>query len=110
MENIVYKKIDAYGIKITVEEAGKEIGRAYLYIMFNSLHDTPFGLMEDVFVEEEYRGRGFGKKLVENVIEKAKEEKCYKLLATSRHERLKVHELYKNLGFKERGLEFRMDF
>ena len=45
------RKIDSYGIRLSVVEDEKEIARAYLYIMRNDLHDEPFGLMEDVFVE-----------------------------------------------------------
>lgn len=86
------------------------VGRAYLYLIKNELHLKPYGLLEDVFVEEEFRGQGIGKKLVETVIEKAKELGCYKLIATSRFERENVHQLYQNLGFKKYGLEFRIDF
>ena len=70
----------------------------------------PFGLMEGVFIEESQRGQGIGSQLVERLIERAKEEGCYKLIATSRHERPKVHALYEGLGFRGHGLEFRMDF
>ena len=66
--------------------------------------------MEDVYVDEEYRGQKVGTALVDMVIEKARDIGCYKLLATSRHSRPKVHELYKKIGFKDSGLEFRMDF
>lgn len=107
IENI---PVEAYGIKFGIEDDGKEVARAYLYIMHNSLHQKPFGLMEDVYVDESLRGQGIGTKLVERVIEAAQEEGCYKLIATSRHSREKVHELYERLGFKEQGLEFRIDF
>lgn len=103
------ERVESYGIKITVEEAGNEIGRAYIYIMKNSLHDEPFGLLEDVFVDESFRGKGIGTELVEKIIETAREEGCYKLLATSRYERTKVHDLYERMGFKDKGKEFRLD-
>jgi len=108
-KRVTKKRVDSYGIKISIEEGQEEIGRAYLYVLENSLHERPFGLMEDVFVSENHRGKGFGKELIQKVVEVAKEENCYKLLATSRYERPKVHDLYKNLGFQERGLEFRID-
>jgi len=40
----------ASGIRFSVNEDGREIARAYLYVMTNDLHDAPFGLLEDVFV------------------------------------------------------------
>jgi GNAT superfamily N-acetyltransferase len=88
---------------------GKIIGRALLFLIYNDLHPKPYGLLEDVFVEEKYRGKGIGKELVQRVIEKAKELGCYKLIATSRFERENVHRLYENLGFKKWGYEFRID-
>lgn len=104
------KEIEAKGIRIALSENGKELGRATLYLMTNDLHEEPFGLLEDVFVDEELRGQGIGTKLIMKVIEEAKANKCYKLLATSRYARTRVHELYTKLGFEDYGKEFRMQF
>lgn len=97
-------------IKFEIKTGERVVGRAFLYLIKNDLHPKPYGLLEDVFVEEEFRGQGIGKKLVEMVIEKAKELGCYKLIATSRFERENVHRLYQNLGFEKHGFEFRIDF
>jgi len=104
------KKIDAYGIKFYVEKDGKEVGRAYLYVMNNDLHKEPFGLMEDVYIDESLRGQGMGTELVEALVAEAKKVGCYKLIATSRYERERVHQLYTRLGFKDHGKEFRLEF
>lgn len=109
METMVLA-VDAYGVKFSVEEDGKEIGRAYLYVLRNELHERPFGLLEDVFVEDSFRGRGFGSDLVKSVIEDARKKDCYKLICTSRYAKSKVHDLYLSLGFVDHGKEFRMDF
>ncbi len=96
-----------YKFEYMIDE--KIIGRAFLFIIYNDLHQKPYGFLEDVFVEEAYRGKGIGKELIKRVIEKAKEIGCYKLIATSRFEREYVHRLYENLGFKKWGYEFRLD-
>lgn len=103
------KFIKAEGIKFFLIEAEQEIARAYLYLMHNSLHQEPFGLLEDVYIAENQRGKGTGTKIIRQVIQTAREKGCYKLIATSRSSRPKVHQLYIKLGFIERGLEFRMD-
>jgi len=109
--NIIQNSVDYSGIKLTSQDAhGKEVGRAFLYIMRNDLHDKPFGFMEDVYVAEEMRGKGLGTSLVKRVIALAKEMGCYKLIATSRYPREKVHQLYVKLGFYDQGKEFRIDF
>ena len=113
--NIIYmeiqsRNIDAQGIKFFIIQDGKEIARSFLYILKNDLHNQPFSFLEDVFVDESCRGQGLGTKIVEEVIKTAKEKGCYKLICTSRHEKEKVHDLYSKLGFKNRGLEFRINF
>jgi GNAT superfamily N-acetyltransferase len=100
----------AEGFLVTRIVKGKVVGRAFLYVMRNRLHKEPFGFMEDVFVDESCRGKGVGEALVKRVIALAKKRGCYKLVATSRHERPRVHDLYLKLGFKDRGKEFRVDF
>ena len=107
---LAIRKVPAYGILITRTLKGKVVGRAYLYVMTNGLHDRPFGFMEDVFVDPEHRGGEIGTALVLRVVAEAKKRGCYKLVATSRHERDRVHALYLKLGFTDRGKEFRIDF
>jgi GNAT superfamily N-acetyltransferase len=99
----------AQGIRFSVRVDGVEVARAYLYLMNNDLHQEPFGLMEDVFVDESQRCEGLGTKLVNEVVTAAKESGCYKLIATSRDSRPKVHDLYRRLGFSDHGREFRID-
>jgi len=104
------KENKSYSIKITAEEGEEILGWVYLYVMNNDLHKEPFGFLENVFVEEKYRGRGIGQRLVEEVANVAKKEGCYKLICTSRHEKPEIHAWYKKLGFKDHGKEFRIDF
>lgn len=99
----------ASGTRFSISCDNVELARAYLYVMSNDLHDEPFGLLEDVYVNDNHRGEGLGKALVSEVISEAKKSGCYKLIATSRSARLRVHELYENLGFENYGLEFRMN-
>ncbi len=85
------------------------MGWAYLYVIFQDRYKEPYGLMENVYIEEEYRGKGLGTKLIDLIIEEAKKQNCYKIIGTSKKIKPKVHEFYKKHGFKDIGLEFRMD-
>jgi GNAT superfamily N-acetyltransferase len=112
------KTVKADGVKFFVEKDGKEVARAFLYIMNNDLHKEPFdsaqgrpfGLLEDLFVDETLRGQGIGTELLNMVIAEAKKLNCYKLVATSRYEREGVHKMYEKAGFKNFGIEFKMYF
>lgn len=99
-----------FGQRFGVVSDGVEVAHAYLYVLKNDLHSDPFGLLEDVFVGSDMRGQGVGSELVRKVIAAAKEADCYKLIATSRTKRQKVHDLYIKLGFMDYGKEFRIDF
>ena len=107
---IKINKISGKGFKFLILEKDQEVGRARLYILKNDLHPETFGFIEDVYIKEECRGKGYGSKLMKLLIEKAKESKCYKLICTGRFTRPEVHNFYKKLGFKKYGYEFRIDF
>ena len=102
--------VSTRGTKFFIERDGKQVARAFLYILYNELHSQPFGFLEDVFVLPELRNKGYGVSVVRMAIACAKEQGCYKLIATSRHGRTKHHELCVKAGFKDHGVEFRMDF
>ena len=109
-EEFTLNKVKGRAIKLELRKNKKQIARAYLYLIKNDLHKRPYGLLEDISVDEKYRGKGLGTELVIKIIELAKKLKCYKLIATSRFERKKIHKWYQKLGFKKYGYEFRIDF
>jgi GNAT superfamily N-acetyltransferase len=106
---ITKQSITGQGVRFSVKDGDKEIGRAYLYLLTNDLHEAPFGFLEDVMIEEAYRNQGIGQKLIPEIMKEAKERGCYKLIGTSRYEREGVHKFYEKLGFKDYGKEFRLD-
>lgn len=64
------------------------------------------GMIEDVVVSSEYRGRGIGRALMEKLLEHAKGNGLNDVLLFSGHHRTAAISLYKSLGFtlKESGL------
>lgn len=96
-------------VRFSLKDGDKEIGSAYLYILKNDQHTEPFGFLEYLVIDEAYRGQGLGKEMVKEMIDEAKKQGCYKLIGTSRHGREKLHEWYEALGFKNYGVEFRIN-
>ena len=104
------QNIPATAKKITIEQDGRVIARGRIYFIENDLgHNAPAAYIEDVYVEEEYRKHGYGKQIVEALIDEARKAGCYKIIGCSRYGREKVHEFYKRFGFKDHGKEFRLD-
>ncbi len=107
---ISHIEYQARAFRFNFQKDGKEVGRARLCLINNDNHKCPYGLLEDVDVIPEFQNQGIGTQLVKEAIQKARDESCYKLIATSRFERANVHDLYERLGFHVHGKEFRMDF
>lgn len=105
---IIAVPVAARGFKLIRQECGRELARAYVFFLKNDLHPRPFALLEDVFVHESSRGQGLGREIVAEAVARAKEAGCYKIIATSRHARPAVHDLYRSLGFVDHGKEFRL--
>lgn len=102
-------KKNSYGVKFIFTDRRKEVGRAFLYVLKNGQHKEPFGLLEDVYVDEKYRGQGLGSQLILAVIAEAKKRKCYKLVATARLTKPELKDYYGKFGLKVWGNEFRLD-
>jgi len=100
----------AFRLCIKDDNSKQEMARAFIFLIYNDLHERPYALLEDVYVSEQFRSKGLGKKIVKQAIEKAKELNCYKILATSRQARKLAHKMYLDLGFTEHGKVFRMNF
>jgi len=109
-EEIIESINDSVFFKFEKVIDGVVVGRAFLFVISNDLHDKSYGLLEDIWVEPNFQGKDIGTELVKSVIEKCKSEGLYKLLATSRKSREQVHSWYERLGFDKYGHAFRMDF
>lgn len=59
--------------------------------------------IEDVVVEERYRRRGLGEKLVRRLIQEARSRKAKVVELTSRPSRVAANSLYRRLGFRKRN-------
>ncbi len=107
---ISQKQKNSQVIRFSIKnEKNAEVGRAFLYIIFNEIHEQPYGYIEDVFIDKKYRDMSYGTKLIQKILKTAKEKGCYKVVASSRNSRYQVHNFYLKLGFLEYGKEFRVN-
>lgn len=65
------------------------------------------GHIEDIVVDCDYRGMGFGKQIVDYLVNKAKINGCYKVILDCSEQNV---EFYKKCGFDEKGIEMTIYF
>ena len=80
---------------------GRIVGSAQLIMIYDYVWDMYFGLIENVFVSEEYREKGIAKGLMKELEVIAKNKGCVFLKLTSSLEKEAGHALYRSLGYIE---------
>ena len=85
---------------IVALEKGNVLGYASIHYIKKITRKS--GIIEDVVVKENQRGKGIGKLLVNNLIEKAKKNNCDKIILSSSEKNLKF---YQKLGFQKNEFE-----
>ena len=88
---------------IVAMEEGNVLGYASIHYIKKITRKS--GIIEDVVVKESKRGKGIGKLLVKNLIEKAKKNNCDKIILSSSEKNLKF---YEKLGFQKNEFEMIM--
>lgn len=99
MEELKAMTNDANVALFVARDGEKIIGMATLY-MIQKLGKRG-GYVEDVVVDESYRGQGLGRKLMTTLMAEAKKEGLIQLYLTSRPDRIAAHKLYESLGFQK---------
>ena len=88
---------------IVAMEEGNVLGYASIHYIKKITRKS--GIIEDVVVKENQRGKGIGKLLVKNLIEKAKKNNCDKIILSYSEKNLKF---YEKLGFQKNEFEMIM--
>ena len=85
------------------------IGCIYLSQHQSLLHDAPSIIIDELIVDEHYRGMGVGDMLFERAVAYARENNFAELEVSTEFSNKKAADFYRLLGFKERGILFEQD-
>ena len=97
----IWKEIERCNIKyFLAKDNGTVIGSCYLCIIPNLTHNgKSIGYIENLIVDENYRRKRIGQKIMEMAIDYAKNNNCYKIVLQSGIERTIAHKFYEKMGF-----------
>jgi ribosomal protein S18 acetylase RimI-like enzyme len=73
------------------------------------LHQDLSGLIDELVVAKEFRGKGVGNQLLLAAIRKCRQLGCREVEVSTEKTNTKAREFYKKCGFEERGLLFELD-
>ncbi len=75
------------------------IGLATCFINFSTFYAKPYINIHDVIIRKEYRGYGYGKLLLQKIIDLAQERGYCKVTLEVREDNIIAQKLYRQLGF-----------
>ncbi len=84
---------------LVLEESGKVVGFGSL-IIHQVTYKGMVARIEDIIVDQSQRGKGFGRKIMEELIKIAKKKKIKSVNLTSNPKRIEARNLYKSMGFE----------
>lgn len=87
----------------------KVIGFCAMLIANNFWQEGQIAYVYAMIVEDAYRGKGIGKKLIEKAFETARDRKCKKIELDSGFQRELAHKFYEQMGFVKRAFLFSKD-
>ena len=93
---------------VIAEFNGEIVGSATLHLQQKIIRNGGVaGFIEDVVVKESYRGNNIGTQLIQELIKKAENLGCYKVILSCFPERINF---YKKNGFIEESVTMRYNF
>ena len=97
-ETVLLQMKDGY--KIIAIKEGDQIASCAGYRYMQTLSWGKFIYIDDLITQEKSRGKGYGAKLLQYVINEAKNSGCNQVHLDSGHARFDAHKLYLQNGFK----------
>lgn len=87
---------------VVVEVAGRIVAACNIAIIKNLTHHLrPYGLIENVITDPNYRKKGYATRALDMVVEIAKQHHCYKVMLLTGSKKDETLRFYEQAGFKQ---------
>ena len=91
------------------EENNQLIGFVTFSVRNVVRYPKPIAELDELFVSEKGRGKGYGKELLNKAMIEAKKLKCHRLYIETAYQWKVAHKMYESMGFKNYGYHFYKD-
>jgi ribosomal protein S18 acetylase RimI-like enzyme len=81
-------------------QAGSAVGIATCFVGFSTFAARPLVNVHDLAVHRDYQGRGIGRKLLQHVLDAARQRGAVSVTLEVRRDNLRGRKLYSQLGFR----------
>jgi GNAT superfamily N-acetyltransferase len=88
------------------EDGGELVGLVGIHVSQVLAYDGDAAKVSEIVVDDRYRRRGIGGRLMEVAEEEARRRGCVVLFLTTAERRKDAHAFYRRLGFEETGRRF----
>lgn len=84
----------------------KLVGFCSLTIKNNLWQAGNLGHVDELVIDKDYRGKGYGKELIDSITQIAKDLKCKRIELDSAFHRKGAHSFYESIGYENRAYLF----
>jgi len=89
---------------------GTTCGFVHLTTRQSILHDRPTGLIDELVVSRDFRGRGVGRLLMDAALDRCRDLGCCEAEVSTETSNLQAQKFYRKCGFDTEGVLFEMHF
>ncbi len=96
--------LESDAVVLCADSCGELVGMATMQFSVSTAEGAVGGRIEDVVVKRNFRGEGIGKRLLEEMISRAKASGCTRLQLAADEENIPAHGFYRHLGWERTNL------
>lgn len=85
---------------------GKMVGFCTLNVRWSLWQQAPLGHVDELVVDQDYRGKGIGTRLLRRIEAVARQMGCHRIELDSAFHRQSAHAFYERLGYTKRAFVF----